>query len=122
MLKTTVAIMFIQRSAAKRCQFILRSLEVIIQICCSLILIYLLCRAAAQRWDGEGALLFTSSSGVYDVHDNGFCDEVGLFHAYLFFVNYGVLCFYVQPTVCSRCFRSISLPDEDPLLTGFPEF
>lgn len=32
-------------------------------------------RAAAQRWDGEGSLLFTSSSGVYDVHNNGLCDE-----------------------------------------------
>lgn len=42
-------------------------------------LLSLLCRVAAQRWDGEGALLFTSSSAVYDVHDNGFCDEVGLY-------------------------------------------
>ncbi|XP_024391486.1 uncharacterized protein [Physcomitrium patens] len=32
-------------------------------------------RAAAQRWNGEGSLLFTSSSFVYDVHDNGHCDE-----------------------------------------------
>jgi len=46
----------------------------------NLITIYLLCRVAAQRWDGEGALLFTSSSGVYDVHVNGFCDEVGLYY------------------------------------------
>lgn len=39
-----------------------------------------LCRAAAQRWDGEGSLLFTSSSGVYDVHNNGLCDEVSVFY------------------------------------------
>jgi len=32
-------------------------------------------RAAAQRWNGEGSLLFTSSSGVYNVSDNGPCDE-----------------------------------------------
>jgi hypothetical protein len=53
--------------------------------------IYILCRAAAQRWDGEGSLLFTSSSGVYDIHDNGLCDEVGLSHGYLCFVNLSLL-------------------------------
>lgn len=54
-----------------------------IQLSNSLISGYLLCRAAAERWDGEGALLFTSSSGVYDVHDNDLCDEVGLSHGCL---------------------------------------
>ncbi|KAL2650412.1 hypothetical protein R1flu_018540 [Riccia fluitans] len=32
-------------------------------------------RAAAERWNGEGSLLFTSSSAVYAVNDNGLCDE-----------------------------------------------
>lgn len=45
----------------------------------TLLKFHLLCRAAAERWDGEGALLFTSSSGVYDVRDNGLCDEVNPF-------------------------------------------
>jgi hypothetical protein len=39
----------------------------------------LLSRAAAQRWNGEGSLLLTSSSAVYDVSDNSVCDEVPLF-------------------------------------------
>jgi hypothetical protein len=33
-------------------------------------------RAAAQRWNGEGSLLLTSSSAVYDVSDNSVCDEI----------------------------------------------
>ncbi|CAK9259513.1 unnamed protein product, partial [Sphagnum jensenii] len=32
-------------------------------------------RAAAERWNGVGSLLFTSSTAVYDVSDNGPCDE-----------------------------------------------
>jgi hypothetical protein len=36
-------------------------------------------RAAAQRWNGEGSLLLTSSSAVYDVSDNSVCDEVPFF-------------------------------------------
>ncbi|OAE27522.1 hypothetical protein AXG93_3857s1200 [Marchantia polymorpha subsp. ruderalis] len=32
-------------------------------------------RAAAERWNGEGCLLFTSSSALYAVSDNGVCDE-----------------------------------------------
>ncbi|KAJ7538561.1 hypothetical protein O6H91_11G054300 [Diphasiastrum complanatum] len=32
-------------------------------------------RLAAQRWNGLGSLLFTSSSAVYDCEDNGPCDE-----------------------------------------------
>lgn len=36
-------------------------------------------REAAQRWNGEGSLLFTSSSALYDVSDNGICDEVNAF-------------------------------------------
>eukprot|EP00245_Coleochaete_scutata_P006790 TRINITY_DN21576_c0_g1_i1.p1 TRINITY_DN21576_c0_g1~~TRINITY_DN21576_c0_g1_i1.p1 ORF type:complete len:372 (-),score=60.71 TRINITY_DN21576_c0_g1_i1:189-1304(-) len=32
-------------------------------------------RAAAQRWNGVGSLLFTSSSALYDVNDGGWCDE-----------------------------------------------
>lgn len=32
-------------------------------------------RAAAERWDGSGSLLFTSSSAVYAVSDNGPCYE-----------------------------------------------
>ena len=34
------------------------------------------CRAAAERWNGEGSLLFTASTAIYDVNDNGPCDEV----------------------------------------------
>lgn len=76
-------------------------------------MIYLLCRAAAQRWDGEGALLFTSSSGVYDVHDNGSCDEVSLFYAYPVFFNCAVL--IRQWLITNRVqpmFMSCSSPDE----------
>ncbi|KAL3688235.1 hypothetical protein R1sor_014544 [Riccia sorocarpa] len=32
-------------------------------------------RAAAERWNGEGSLLFTSSIALYAVSDNGVCDE-----------------------------------------------
>nr|KYP62863.1 hypothetical protein KK1_017421 [Cajanus cajan] len=32
-------------------------------------------RLAASCWNGEGSLLFTSSSAPYDCNDNGFCDE-----------------------------------------------
>ncbi|EFJ34402.1 hypothetical protein SELMODRAFT_438793 [Selaginella moellendorffii] len=32
-------------------------------------------RRAAERWNGEGSLLFTSSSAVYDCFDNGLCVE-----------------------------------------------
>ncbi|KAL2630328.1 hypothetical protein R1flu_015014 [Riccia fluitans] len=32
-------------------------------------------RAAAERWNGEGSLLFTSSTALYAVSDNGVCDE-----------------------------------------------
>ncbi|TKY72009.1 hypothetical protein E2542_SST00743 [Spatholobus suberectus] len=32
-------------------------------------------RLAASCWNGEGALLFTSSSAPYDCNDNGLCDE-----------------------------------------------
>ncbi|GMH29292.1 hypothetical protein Nepgr_031135 [Nepenthes gracilis] len=32
-------------------------------------------REAASSWNGEGSLLFTSSSAPYDCSDNGFCDE-----------------------------------------------
>ena len=35
-------------------------------------------RLAASCWNGEGALLFTSSSAPYDCNDNGLCHEVGL--------------------------------------------
>ncbi|CAM6099914.1 unnamed protein product [Calypogeia fissa] len=34
-------------------------------------------RAAAERWNGEGSLLFTSSSALYDVNDNSICNEEG---------------------------------------------
>jgi len=34
-------------------------------------------RLAASSWNGEGSLLFTSSSAPYDCNDNGLCDEVG---------------------------------------------
>lgn len=39
-------------------------------------MIFLHPRAAAERWNGVGSLLFTSSTAVYDVSDNGPCDEV----------------------------------------------
>ncbi|RDY06581.1 hypothetical protein CR513_09406, partial [Mucuna pruriens] len=32
-------------------------------------------RLAASCWNGEGSLLFTSSSAPYDCNDNGLCDE-----------------------------------------------
>lgn len=32
-------------------------------------------RLSAEYWNGEGAFLFTSSSGLYDVEDNGPCVE-----------------------------------------------
>ncbi|XP_077240538.1 uncharacterized protein LOC143881383 [Tasmannia lanceolata] len=32
-------------------------------------------RMAASNWSGEGSLLFTSSTAVYDCNDNGLCDE-----------------------------------------------
>ncbi|KAJ4722247.1 NAD(P)-binding Rossmann-fold superfamily protein [Melia azedarach] len=34
-------------------------------------------RLAALSWNGEGSLLFTSSSAPYDCNDNGSCDEDG---------------------------------------------
>lgn len=66
-----------------------------------------LCRVVVQRWDGEGLLLFMFSSGVYDVYNNGFCDEVSVFYyfevvVFVLVVFFFFLVFYMV-FMCSYC-------------------